>query len=127
MRVVYDSAADLTAAVHFAFIAFVIFGAFLGRRSGTWRWLHIAAMIYGVLVEVFYWECPLTYLEGYFLRLAGRRVYEEPFIEHYLNRLIYLNVPEWSLIVVASVVLATNAALYIYWMRHPRQLQSHHG
>ncbi len=115
MRVLYDFAADLTALLHFGFLAFVVLGALLGRRSGQWRVIHLAAMAYGVLVEVFYWYCPLTYLEQFLRKRSGRGFYEEPFIAHYLNRIIYLEVPQWSLIVAALLVLTGNLWLYAYW------------
>ena len=113
----YELAADLTALAHFAFILFVIFGALLGRRKRVWRYLHLASMVYGVMIEVFYWYCPLTYLEQYLREKAGAGSFEEGFITHYLNKLIYLNAPQWSLILAAVVVLAVNLGLYVYWHR----------
>ena len=111
----YELAADLTSLIHLAFIAFVVFGAILGRGSRLWRNLHLACMAYGVLIEVFYWYCPLTYLEQYFRDKAGHGTYQEPFIQHYISKLIYLNVPQWALIAAAAVVLLVNTGLYLYW------------
>ncbi len=116
----YELAAGLTALAHFAFILFVIFGALLGRRKRVWRYLHLASMVYGVMIEVFYWYCPLTYLEQYLREKAGADSFEEGFITHYLNKLIYLNAPQWSLILAAVVVLAVNGGFYIYWFRQPK-------
>jgi uncharacterized protein DUF2784 len=109
----YELAADLTAFVHFGFIAFVMFGTLLGCRSPWWRIVHIVAMAYAVLAEVFYWYCPLTYLEQYLRSRTGQSSYAEPFIAHYLNAIIYIDVPQWSLILAASVVLGVNTAIYI--------------
>ena len=114
---IYEIAADLTALVHLTFIAFVIFGAFLGYRSRAWKFLHLTAMGYGVLIEVFYWYCPLTYLEQYLRTKAGKGEFQEAFIAHYLNQIVYLDVPQWSLIAAAAVVLAVNLGLYVYWWR----------
>ena len=111
----YDLAANLTALLHFGFLAFVVLGATLGHRSRRWRVIHLAAMAYGVLVEVFYWYCPLTYLEQFLRKRAGRGFYEEPFIAHYLNQIIYLEVPQRSLIAAAVIVLTGNLGLYAYW------------
>jgi hypothetical protein len=116
----YGLAADVTALFHLLFILFVVFGAVLGRRSSPWKWLHIACMGYGVLIEVFYWYCPLTYVEQYLRDKAGRGAYSEPFIEHYLNKLIYLDVPQWTLIAAAALVLTLNAGAYLYWWRSQR-------
>ncbi len=115
---IYEVAADATAVVHLVFILFVIFGAILGHRNRTWRVLHLASMAYGVSIEVFYWYCPLTYLEQYLRTKAGKGSYSEAFIEHYLNKLIYLDVPQWELIVAAALVLGINVGLYVYWWRH---------
>lgn len=116
----YSLAANLTALIHAAFLGFVVFGTVLGRRHRWWRYAHIASMTYGVLIEVFYWYCPLTVVEQHLRRLAGGPSYDEPFIAHYLNRFIYVDLPQWSLIAAASVVLAVNAGLYLYWARWGR-------
>jgi hypothetical protein len=81
-------------------------------------------MAYGVLIEIFDWYCPLTYVEQYLRMKSGRGIYHEAFIAHYVNRFIYLDVPQWSLIVVASIVLATNLGLYSYWWRRPGRIRA---
>ena len=118
----YEIAAALTALVHLAFLAFVVFGAFLGRRRRAWKYVHIGAMGYGVAIEVFYWYCPLTLIEQYLRRRAGRGYYEEPFIAHYINQIIYLDVSQAALIAASIVVLAINTLLYIHWARRPVSL-----
>ena len=121
----YELAADLTAVAHFAFLLFVILGALLGRRKRVWRYLHLASMVYGVMIEVFFWYCPLTYLEQYLREKAGAESFEGGFIAHYLNEVIYINAPQWSLIVAAAVVLVVNLGLYIYWSRHLKDQPIH--
>lgn len=113
----YELAADLTALAHAAFVALVIFGALLGRSSRFWRIAHIFSMTYGVLIEIFYWNCPLTLLEQFLRLRAGQGMYSESFIAHYVNQLLYLDVPQWSLIAGAAAVLGTNLALYLIWSR----------
>ena len=115
----YEVAADVVAVLHFAFIAFVLFGAVLGLRSGWWRAAHLTATAYGVLIEVFYWYCPLTLIEQWLRRRAGRGGYGEPFMAHYINRIIYIDIPQWLLIAAATMVFLINSALYIHaWRRH---------
>jgi len=111
--VIYEIAADLTALVHLCFLAFVISGALLGRRSRFWKWVHLTCMAYGVFIEIFYWYCPLTYLEQYLRRKAGKGVYQEAFIAHYVNKFIYLDVPQWWLILAAVVIFVLNLSLYL--------------
>lgn len=118
----YGLAADAIALVHLTFLLFVVFGVWLGRRSRWWRLAHLAAMAYGVLVEVFYWYCPLTYIEQYLRELAGKGSYSEPFIAHYLNRIIYVDVPQKVLIGAAIVVLGVNSGCYIHLWRQQKLL-----
>lgn len=114
---IFEIAADLTALVHLTFLVFVLFGAVLGRRRRAWKVLHLTAMGYGVLIEVFYWYCPLTYVEQYLRAKAGKGMYQEAFIQHYVNKVIYLDVPQWTLILAAAIVLAMNVGLYVYWWK----------
>ena len=114
----YEIIADLVAVFHLAFIAFVLFGAALGLRNGWWRVAHMVAMVYGVLIEVFYWYCPLTVIEQWLRRRAGEASYSEPFIAHYLNKIIYINAPQGLLIATAATAFAVNAGLYFRaWRR----------
>jgi uncharacterized membrane protein YoaK (UPF0700 family) len=110
----YALAADLIAVAHLAFLAFVVFGALLGRRNRWWRVTHLAAVLYGVLIEVFYWYCPLTYLEQFLRKQAGQESYAEPFIAHYLNRIMYVDIPQWALILAAIVVFGINFGIYLF-------------
>jgi hypothetical protein len=119
--VIYEVAADLTALAHLTFILFVIFGSILGRRGRTWKILHLACMGYGVFIEVFYWYCPLTLLEQYLRVKAGRGTYQDAFLAHYLNKFIYLDVPQWALILAAGIVLGVNLGLYFFWSRPGRR------
>ncbi len=81
--------ADLTLITHLLFIIFVILGALLVIK---WRWLiwiHLPCAIWGALLEINYWICPLTHLENYFRRQANEAGYTGGFIEHYLIPIIY--------------------------------------
>ena len=118
----YGLAANCIALVHLAFLIFVVFGVVLGRRNRWWCLAHLAAMAYGVLIEIFYWYCPLTYLEQYLREHAGEGAYTEPFIAHYLNKLIYLDVSQWALMVAAIAVLGVNSGLYIHSWRREKLL-----
>jgi hypothetical protein len=80
--------ADLIVIIHFGFILFVIFGGFLALRWRNLIWLHLPAAIWGVLIELFGWICPLTYYENS-LRSSGGGSYTGGFLEHYLIPMIY--------------------------------------
>lgn len=86
---VYKVLADLVVVLHFGFILFVIFGAFLVFKYPKMVWLHLPVATYGMMISFYRWICPLTPLEKYFLELAGEQGYEGGFIGHYLIPLIY--------------------------------------
>ena len=106
-------ALDLVVLAHFAFILFVIFGALLAWRRPRLRWLHVTAMVYGVLIEMFDWYCPLTILE-HKLRGPGPSSGGDGFLTSFLTRWIYWDVPQLLLIIGSILVLAGNLALYLY-------------
>jgi hypothetical protein len=110
--VLYGWAADLTVLVHFLFIVFVIFGALLVARLPKLKPVHWAALAYGLLVEVFNWYCPLTLLEQWLRRAGGEQGYEHSFLVHYLDALIYWDVPQWVLIAGAVGVALVNLGVY---------------
>jgi hypothetical protein len=116
----YRLLTDLTVAVHFAFLIFVVAGGFLARRH---RWLvipHLLAAAWGVYIEAMPGLiCPLTPLENRFALRAGEAGYQGGFIEHYLVPIIYpeglTRAAQWSL---AAFIVVTNAAAYSWaWRR----------
>jgi hypothetical protein len=97
------------AVLHFAFILFVAFGGFLVMRWRRVALIHLPAVAWGVLLEVFRWTCPLTSLEN----ALRRRASGEGFIEHYLFRAIYpTQLTRAMEIAIAAFVIVLNAALY---------------
>ena len=117
---IYRWLTDLTVAVHFAFLVFVIAGALLRRR---FRWIvlpHLLAIAWAVYVEVTPGlVCPLTPLENYFAALAGRAGYEGGFIEHYLVPIIYPETltPRMQL-ALAALVVGVNTVVYSWSLLH---------
>ena len=110
----YRLALDITIIFHFGFIVFVIFG---GLPAWKWRWMkwvHVPALAYGVLVELFQWYCPLTMLEQSLRVKANLPVNSGSFISRQLSNLIYVDVPQGYLIAGAVAVAALNMALYAY-------------
>jgi len=57
-----------------------------------WRWiawLHVPAVIWGVMIEFGGWVCPLTPLENYLREAGGLVGYEGDFIAHYILPILY--------------------------------------
>jgi Protein of Unknown function (DUF2784) len=109
---IYALAAAGIVLLHSAWILFVVTGAYWLRRYRRWRLLHLLAVVYSVAIEIFRWICPLTYAEQALWGLAGEEAYQEAFLTHYLERLIYAPVPQWLLVLLAVVVLSVTLVLY---------------
>ena len=108
--------------LHLLWLAWVALGWLATRRRPLLRWLHIASLIYGILIEIFRWPCPLTLLEVEFSRRAGRTAYREPFLVHYLEKIIYPDLPE--AMVTAGAVAVCAGILLIYAWRYARRGES---
>lgn len=106
-------AADGVLLLHLAFILFVLLGAAIAVR---WRWIpfvHLPAAIWGVLIELAGWVCPLTYLENDLRIQAGQAGYTNSFVEHYLLDIIYPSGFTRELqFELAAVVIVVNIAIY---------------
>lgn len=117
----YHAAATATALLHLAFIIFVIAGGLLALRWKWVPWLHLPAAIWGVLIELGGWSCPLTSWENFFLRRAGSAGYDDGFIAHYAFALIYPVVLTRNLAIAIGVfVLLLNGAIYAWIIRRRR-------
>lgn len=85
----YNLLADAIVVTHFLFIVFVIFGGLLVIRWPRTAFVHLPAAIWGALVEILGWVCPLTPLENHFRLLAGGSSYSGDFVLRYLVPIIY--------------------------------------
>jgi Protein of Unknown function (DUF2784) len=116
----YRLSAEAVLLLHFAFIAFVIFGAGLAMR---WRWIiavHLPAVAWGCFVELTGRVCPLTYAENYLRIRAGQSGYSQGFIEHYLLPVIYpAGLTQSIQFVLAGAVVLVNVLTY-GWLLHRR-------
>jgi len=111
---VYRVLADFVLLFHFCFVLFVIFGGFLILYRRWALWLHIPALIWGVLIEIFYFICPLTYLENW-LRIAGGEAgYSGGFIDYYVSMILYLDISQFSKALLALLLIASNLVIYSY-------------
>lgn len=115
----YSVLADLVVLAHVLFVFFVIFG---GIAVLYWRrlaWLHLPAAVWGVVIELGGWICPLTYLENHFRQLGGEAGYSGSFIERYLEPLLYpLGMTPHSQILLGLAAFFINLAIYVRIWRH---------
>lgn len=113
--------ADLTLILHFLFILFVIFGGLFVFKWNRVIWLHVPCAIWGALLEINRWICPLTYLENYFRKQAGTSGYSGGFIEYYLLPVIYpTGLTANTQIMLGIVVIVINLIIYGYlgWTKY---------
>ena len=111
----YRAMAACVLSLHAAYIAWVIFGAFFTRGRPRLAALHVASLVYGVIVEIFGFWCPLTALEEW-LDVRGQVLpYRGPFLLHYLDAVVYRDIPPNLLI--AGVIAVSVLNLWIYARR----------
>ena len=59
----FQSLAVVALALHLLWIVWVIFGCLVTRNRPLLRWFHILSLLYGILIEIGPWPCPLTIAE----------------------------------------------------------------
>lgn len=109
----YRVLADLTVAIHAAFVVFVVLGGLLVLRWPRAAWLHLPAATWGAWIEFAGWICPLTPLENWLRARGGEAGYRTSFLERYLLPVLYPAelTPEvqWTL---GALVVLVNALVY---------------
>ena len=118
----YRLLADATAIAHFAFVLFVAFGGLLVLRWRRLAWIHLPCAIWGALIEVGNWVCPLTSYENLFRERAGLQGYGDDFIAHYIFNTIYpASLTRGVQLAIAIFVFAINTA--VYWKVFPLKIR----
>jgi hypothetical protein len=112
---------DITVAVHYLVMGYIVFGGFLAWR---WRWtmgVHLVAIAWAVISLLFPVSCPLTWLENTFRHAGGLPSLNGGFISTYITGVLY---PSNDVLLVQ--VLA-GIAVVISWVgiyrRSPRRQQ----
>lgn len=98
----------MTAAVHFAFIAYLVAGGFLALKWRRTLAVHIGAVLWGFGSLAVRWPCPLTSLERWARTRAGMQpLPPDGFIAHYLTGVLY----PASAVGVVQVLVAMTVAV----------------
>ena len=109
----YGLLADLVVGAHFLFVVFVVLGGLLALRWPRVAWLHLPAALWGTLIELWGWVCPLTPLEKWLRRQGGLAGYQGGFIEHYILPILYpAGLTRGVQLLLAAAVVAVNAVVY---------------
>ena len=115
--------AILIVTLHAAWLLLVIFGALWTRGRPFWGLAHIVALIWGILVEVGPWPCPLTLAETHFEALAGAAAVQASPLLQLLDHVVYPNLPGWIVATTGVAVCIINLCIYggRIWRRYRRQ------
>ena len=97
--------ADVVAALHAAYIVFVVagFAAILAGCAARWEWVrnvyfritHLAMILLVCLEVIVGITCPLTRLENALRRKGGQTGYARDFIGYWFDRIIFHDAPPW--------------------------------
>lgn len=109
----YSLLAVFVLVLHALFIAWIVFGALLTRSRPILRWLHVASLVWGILIEVSPWPCPLTLIENWLERKAGVEPYHGGFLLHYMDKLVYPDISQTALTIVGVIVCVFNLGIYL--------------
>jgi hypothetical protein len=111
--VIARTAADLVVLLHLAFIVFVALGGLFVLRRPRLAWAHVPAVIWGTLVELAGWICPLTPLENRLRAAAGESAYAGSFIERYIMPIVYPSgLSRGMQLTLGVAVIIVNLAIY---------------
>lgn len=86
---IYRITADAVLLLHLAFTMFTVLGGLLVLRRPSLLWVHLGAVLWGVVIEWADGVCPLTPLENFLRGHGGETGYAGGFIEHYVTLLLY--------------------------------------
>jgi hypothetical protein len=122
---VYSVLADLTLLMHLFWIIFLVFGIIFAFRRSKWAWLHLGGLMFSLFINLLGIYCPLTYLEN-FLRASGghMRGYGGSFMAHYLELVIYPDLPEKTIRIGEIFFVAINLSVYGILAKRYRGIKS---
>lgn len=105
--------ADVVLLAHLAFVVFVVLGGFLVARRPWIALAHMPAAIWGALVELNGWRCPLTPLEFALRRAAGAHDAERDLLDRIVSAVLYpAALTRETQVVLGVAVVVLNIALY---------------
>ncbi|UTV29591.1 DUF2784 domain-containing protein [Photobacterium atrarenae] len=111
---IYRLLADIVVILHLLFIVFVVFGGLLLWWRRAVVWLHVPAVIWGGVLSLMDWVCPLTPLENRLRWMAGQDGYPGGFVDHYLLPMIYPpGLSHEMQLWIGLAVLAWNVLFYL--------------
>jgi len=109
---------DITIAVHFSWILFLVFGFVFALKGSRIAYVHLGGLVFALVLNAMGWYCPLTYLENHFRALhEGHSIYSTSFLMKYVETLLYPNISESILRGGEIVVTGLYILVYAYWAK----------
>ena len=119
--VVYKLLSDCVILIHFLWIIFILFGFLAGLKFYKVSFLHVAALVFTLVLNLGGWYCPLTHLENYLYTLYNSQLpYGGSFITNNLQKLIYLELDEIYLRIGAIAWVGLNMGGYALVLKKRR-------
>ena len=113
--------ATLVVLVHMAFVAFVVAGGALALRWPRVAWIHLPAAVWGAMIAIEGFICPLTPFENWLRVRGGATPYDTGFLEHYLLPVLYpVAMTRGLQIATGAFVVLVNALVYWRVLRRSR-------
>jgi hypothetical protein len=110
---IYSYLAILTLLLHLLWILFIVFGFVFALKGSKLAFIHLGGLLFSLVINLFGWYCPLTYLENYLYQLQAEGLgYGGSFFIHYLGRLVYPNVAERILRIGEIAFVIVNLMAY---------------
>jgi hypothetical protein len=111
--VFYKILADITVLSHFLWIVFLFLGGIWGRQSRLVKTFHLSGLAFALIIQIFDWYCPLTHLEAW-LRAKHNPdlAYAGSFIIYYVERIIYLEISRYIVLIVTLLLVTLNVWIY---------------
>jgi Protein of Unknown function (DUF2784) len=109
--------AEAVLVLHLLWCGWVLLGWTVTRGRALLRTLHIASLVYAIVIESVPWPpCPLTVAEVWLEARAGAEPTRGPFLLHVLDATVYPGLPGW--VVMGGAVFVCSAILCVYLERY---------
>jgi len=102
---VYRTLVTVILAVHFATLAYIVFGGLFAVRWPRLFWPHLFAAAWGFAVVAVPLNCPLTWAESWARQRAGEGPLTKGFVDRYIEGVLYPERYTNLLRVLAAVVV----------------------
>lgn len=104
-------------ALHYAFLAFGVFGGFLAWRWPRLIWFQLAGVTWMVLIVVTHLSCPLTWVEDRARERAGTPAIPGGFIVNHVAGVFFPRGHQPAAMVVAGLIVLVSWAGFVSLQR----------